>query len=46
MNKKAYMKPAMETVVLTQSTAILAGSPDAYGMNKSLIDDEEVTEGW
>lgn len=46
MNKKAYMKPAMQTVVLTQRTAILAGSVDEYGMNKSLIDDEEVTEGW
>ena len=46
MNKKAYMKPAMETVVLTQCTAILAGSPDVYGMNKNLIEDEEVTEGW
>ena len=46
MTKKAYMKPTMQTVVLTQRTAILAGSPDAYGMNKSLIDDEEVSEGW
>lgn len=45
-SKKAYMKPAMQTVVLTQRTAILAGSVDAYGMDKSLIEDEEVTEGW
>ena len=34
MTKKAYM------------TMILAGSADAYGMNKTLIEDEEVTEGW
>ena len=46
MTKKAYMKPTMQTVVLTQRTAILAGSPDAYGMNKSLIDKEEVLFGW
>lgn len=45
-SKKAYMKPTMQTVALKQRTAILAGSPDAYGMNKKLIDDEEVTEGW
>ena len=45
-SKKAYMKPAMQTVVLTQRTAILAGSPDAYGMDKNLIEDEEVSEGW
>ncbi len=45
MTKKAYMKPTMQTVVLTQRTAILAGSPDANGMNENLID-EEVTEGW
>ena len=45
MTKKAYMKPTMLTVVLTQRTAILAGSPDVYGMNKNLSD-EEVTEGW
>ncbi len=36
----------MQTVVLTQRTAILAGSLDEYGMNKSLIEDEEVNEGW
>lgn len=46
MNKKAYMKPAMQTVVLTQCTAILAGSVDEYGMNKNLIEDEEVPFGW
>ena len=40
------MKPAMQTVVLTQRTAILAGSLDAYGMNKNLIEEEEVLFGW
>ena len=46
MIKKEYMKPTMQTVALKQRTAILAGSPDAYGMNKKLIDNEEVEEGW
>ncbi len=46
MTKKAYMKPTMQTVALKQRATILAGSPDIYGMNKKLIDDEEVTEGW
>jgi hypothetical protein len=46
MNKKAYMKPTMQIVALKQRTAILAGSPDAYGMNKKLIDNEEVEEDW
>ena len=27
-------------------TAVLVGSPDAYGMNKNLIEDEEVLFGW
>ncbi len=45
MTKKAYMKPTMQTVELKHKTMILAGSPDAYGMNQSLLD-EEVTEGW
>lgn len=45
MTKKTYMKPTMQTVALKQCATILAGSPDAYGMNKKLID-EEVTEGW
>ena len=45
-SKKAYMKPAMQTVVLTQRTAILAGSVDANGMNENLIEDEEVLFGW
>ena len=40
------MKPAMETVVLTQRTAILAGSVDANGMNENLIEGEEVLFGW
>ena len=45
-SKKAYMKPTMQTVVLTQRTAILAGSVDANGMNENLIEDEEVLFGW
>ena len=36
----------MKTVELKQRTMILAGSADAYGMNKTLIEDEEVDEGW
>jgi hypothetical protein len=35
-----------ERNALSLRTAILAGSPDKYGMNKKLIDDEVVTEGW
>ena len=27
-------------------TAVLVGSPDVYGMNKELIEGEEVIEGW
>ena len=46
MTKKEYMKPTMQTVELKHRTMILAGSVDAYGMNKTLIEDEEVVEGW
>jgi len=46
MTKKEYMKPTMQTVELKQRTMILAGSPDPHGMNKNLVDEEEVTEGW
>ena len=46
MNKKAYMKPATQTVALKQYATILTGSPDANGMNQRLVDTEEVTEGW
>jgi len=45
MTKKEYMKPTMEVVELKQHTKILAGSVDAYGMNKSL-QDGEVDGGW
>ena len=45
MTKKEYMKPMMKTVELKQRTMILAGSVDAYGMKKSLQDDE-VDEAW
>lgn len=46
MTKKEYMKPTMRTVELKQRTMILAGSVDAYGMNKSVQDDEEVESAW
>jgi len=46
MTKKAYMKPTMQTVALKQRAAVLVGSPDVYGMNKNLIEDEEVLFGW
>ena len=46
MTKKEYMKPTMRTVELKHRTMILAGSVDAYGMNKTLIEDEEVDEAW
>lgn len=46
MTKKAYMKPTVQTVELTIKTTILTGSADAYGMNKKLTEDEEVTESW
>ena len=45
MTKKEYMKPTMQTVELKQRTMILAGSVDAYGMNRQLQNDE-VEEGW
>ena len=43
--KKEYMKPEMAVVEIQQHCQILAGSVDANGMNKSLID-EEVEEGF
>ena len=46
MTKKEYQKPAMEVIELQNKSMILAGSADAYGMNKTLIEDEEVVEGW
>ena len=45
MTKKEYMKPTMKTVDLKQRTMILAGSVDAYGMNKS-VQNDEVDEAW
>ena len=45
MTKKEYMKPTMKTVELNQRTMILAGSVDAYGMKKS-VQDDEVDEAW
>ena len=46
MTKKKYMKPAMQTVELRHRTMILTGSSDAYGMNKRLVTDDEVDDGW
>ena len=50
MTKKEYMKPTVKVVELQQTYQILAGSLDAYNMNKDLLipDDtiEEVDEGW
>lgn len=46
MIKKAYMKPTMQTVALKQHAAVLVGSLDENGMNKNLIEDEEVLFGW
>ena len=46
MIKKDYMKLEMAVVKIQQHCQILAGSADAYGMNKTLIEDEEVIEGW
>jgi len=45
MTKKEYMKPTMRTVELKHRTMILAGSVDAYGMNKS-VQEEEVDNAW
>ena len=36
MTKKEYMKPTMQAVKLKHRTKILAGSADAYGMNRQL----------
>ena len=43
--KKIYMKPTMLSVKLKHRKMIMAGSPDAYGMNNSL-QNEEVEEAW
>ncbi|KWW32944.1 MAG: hypothetical protein F083_2566 [bacterium F083] len=44
--KKKFEKPTMQVIELQQRTQILAGSVDAYGMNNTLIEEEEVIEGW
>ena len=44
MTKKEYMKPSVKVVELQQNCQILAGSPDACGMNPELQEDEEVDE--
>ena len=45
MTKKKYMEPSVKVVVSQHKCQLLAGSPDGYGMNKSLRE-EEVDEGW
>ena len=45
MTKKAYMKPVMEVEEMQHESQILAGSPDAYGMNTSL-QSEEMSSAW
>lgn len=44
--KKKFEKPTMKVIELQHKSMILAGSLDQYGMNKTLIEDEEVIEGW
>ena len=48
MTKKEYMKPTMRTVELKHRTMILAGSVDAYGMNRQLQSnsEDEVDSAW
>ena len=50
MTKKEYMKPTMQTVELKHRTMILAGSVDAYGMNRQLQGTsnpaDEVDDAW
>ena len=46
MTKKEYMKPTIEVVKIQQQCQILAGSVDEYGMNKIVIEDEEVEYAW
>lgn len=46
MTKKEYKKPSVKVVELQHKCQILTGSLDANGMNRKLIEDEEVEEGW
>ena len=48
MTKKEYMKPTTRTVEMKQRTMILAGSVDAYGMNRNLqsATEDEVDSAW
>jgi hypothetical protein len=45
MKRKVYMEPSVKVVKLRQKHQLLAGSPDACGMNPEL-QEEEVDEGW
>ena len=46
MTKKEYMKPTIRVVELQHRTMILAGSLDANGMNRNIVNNEEVDEAW
>ena len=46
MTKKEYIKPTVKVVELQHKCQILTGSTDSHGMNKRLIEDDEVDEGW
>lgn len=46
MTKNEYMKPTVKVLELKHKCLILAGSTDYYGMNRRLIEDDEVDEGW
>lgn len=52
MNKKEYMKPAVQVEKIMHSAHILIVSKDAYGMSKRIVTDssdddyEEVDAGW
>ena len=44
--KKYYIKPSVKVVELQQKYQILAGSKDPEGMEKYLIEEEEVESGF
>ena len=45
MTKKTYEHPVMKEVQIQQQAHILNGSPDVYGMNNTL-QNEEVNSAW
>lgn len=44
--KKIYIKPLAQTVELKMPTTLLIGSKDPEGVEKYLIDEEEVESGF